>query len=208
MCEASTPPPASTATRGRPRDARVSRAVLEAAFALLAERGWAGFAIESVAARAGVGKATIYRHWPGHAALAVDAFFVATEAGLAFPDTGSAREDFRLQVHALAELLRSPVGQAFVGLVAGAKSEPAIARAVGERWVAPRMRWGVARLERAAAAGECAATLDIEAALGAIYSPLYAPFLLGRGVEPPPRVEAYLAIVFAGIFPLTEPTSR
>ncbi|WP_376096367.1 TetR/AcrR family transcriptional regulator [Roseomonas sp. CCTCC AB2023176] len=99
----------STATerpRGRPRSPASRGAILSAAFDLLRERGYAGLAIEAVAERAGVGKATIYRWWPDRAALAVEAFFEATREALAFPDTGSAREDFRRQIHGVADLLR------------------------------------------------------------------------------------------------------
>lgn len=191
---------AAIATPGRRRSDTTRDAVLAAAFALLAERGYSGMAIEAVAARAGAGKATIYRWWPDRAALAVDAFFVATEAGLAFPDTGSAREDFRRQVNQLADVLRGPTGAAMAAMVAGARIDPALGRAIGERWVAPRKRWGVARLDRARADGEVRGGVDTDAALNAIYSPLYAPLLLGLGIEPPERVDAYLAIVFAGIF--------
>ena len=40
------------------------RAILDAARALFAERGWAGFAMAEVAARAGVVKGTLYLYWP------------------------------------------------------------------------------------------------------------------------------------------------
>ena len=190
----------ATATAGRRRSDTTRDRVLAAAFGLLCERGYSGMAVEAVAARAGAGKATIYRWWPDRAALAVDAFFAATIETLAFPDTGLAREDFRLQVLQLADLLRGPTGAAMAAMVAGARVDPALGRAIGERWVAPRKRWGVARLERARADSEVRPGVDTDAALNAIYSPLYAPLLLGLGVESPPRIDAYLAIVFAGIF--------
>lgn len=56
-----------------PRILRTRRVVLEAVMAELAEAGHGGFSVESVAARAGVGKATLYRHWNGKPALIADA---------------------------------------------------------------------------------------------------------------------------------------
>lgn len=58
---------------GRPRSARADEAIIEAALDLLAEGvGVDALSIESVAARAGVGKATIYRRWPGKYELLLD----------------------------------------------------------------------------------------------------------------------------------------
>ena len=58
---------------GRPRSERADRAIIDAALSLFAERGVEGLCIEEVAARAGVGKATIYRRWPGKEDLLLDA---------------------------------------------------------------------------------------------------------------------------------------
>jgi AcrR family transcriptional regulator len=190
----------STAQRGRPRSAAADAAILRAAFDLIAERGWAGFSIEGAAERAGVAKTTVYRRWKSRAELACDAFFALTEPELRFPDVASAADAFRVQILALADLLRGPVGDAFAAMLAGARSDPAVARAMAERWVLPRKRWGVERLARAAAEGQTRDPLDVDAALNALYSPLYAPLLMGRGVEPPERVSAYLVIVLPGIF--------
>ena len=174
--------------------------MLAAAFALLGERGYAGLTFEAVAERAAVAKTTIYRWWPDRAALAVDAFLAATADALAFPDAGSAREDFRLQILQLARLLRGPVGAAMAAMVGGARTEPAMARAIGERWVAPRKRWGAERLERAQRDGECAPDLDVAAALDLLYGPLYARLLLGLGAPDDALVERHLAVAFRGIF--------
>ena len=188
------------AVRGRPRSATSRRKTLDAAFELLGTIGYPAMSIELVAATAGVAKSTIYRSWPDRAALAVDAFFANTEEELRFPDHARGAEDFRAQVHRLAGVLRGPRGEALAALIAGGRSDPALRRAIGERWVLPRKRWGEARLARAVADGECRPGLDIDAALTAIYSALYAPLLLGRGVEPAERLDACLDIVFAGIF--------
>src|ERR1700693_4584889 len=59
------PRQAETSRRpGRPRSERPARAIIEATLDLCAEQGFEGVCVEAVAARAGVGKATIYRRWP------------------------------------------------------------------------------------------------------------------------------------------------
>jgi len=59
---------------GRPRNARTDEAILHAVLDLLSEgQSVAAISIEAVAARAGVGKATIYRRWPNKEALIIDA---------------------------------------------------------------------------------------------------------------------------------------
>src|SRR5579863_5322517 len=58
---------------GRPRSERAERAIIDAALSVFAESGPEGLCIEQVAARAGVGKATIYRRWPGKEDLLLDA---------------------------------------------------------------------------------------------------------------------------------------
>lgn len=72
--------------------------MLAAAYTLLVGRGYGGMSIEAVAAEAGVGNVTIYRWWKGRQEIAVEFFFAATVRELAFPQTSTAREDFRQQV--------------------------------------------------------------------------------------------------------------
>ena len=90
----------SGAPRGRPRSEQADRAIMAAALELLAERGLAGMSIEEVAARAGVGKATIYRRWSSKGALALDAFLAEFEQQQPLPDTGSLRGDLAAELRA------------------------------------------------------------------------------------------------------------
>ena len=92
--------PAGGAPRGRPRSAEADRAILAATADLLAERGLAAMSIEEVAARAGVGKTTIYRRWPSKGLLALDAFVISFRAEQPQPDTGSLRGDLLSALHA------------------------------------------------------------------------------------------------------------
>ncbi len=68
------------ARRGRPRSEHADRAIIDAALDLFAESGAEGLCIEKVAARAGVGKATIYRRWPGKEDLLLAALACAARA--------------------------------------------------------------------------------------------------------------------------------
>ena len=185
---------------GRPRSETAREAILTAAFALLAERGYGAFAIETVAAHAGVGTTTIYRWWASKAELAIDAFLHATDAEIRLPDTGSAERDFRAQITDLAEVLRGPRGRAFAGMLAGSAADPTLGRALGERVLEPRRRWGFERIVRAQRAGELRAGVEPMAALSVLYGPLYAPLLFGGEVPSAPEVAAYLDVACAGVF--------
>lgn len=77
---------------GRPRDEHLHAALLTATQELLLEQGFDRLSMESVAARAGVGKAAIYRRWPNKTALVVAAVADLAQAP-PVPDTGSLRED-------------------------------------------------------------------------------------------------------------------
>src|SRR5436190_210015 len=84
-----------------PRVARTKATVLDAAVATLAEHGVAGFTVEAIAARTGVAKTTIYRHWPTRADLLVAAI-ACFEDRVPTPDTGTVRGDLVLLLRTLA----------------------------------------------------------------------------------------------------------
>jgi AcrR family transcriptional regulator len=78
--------------RGRKRDASRDDALRQATIELLAEFGYDRLTIEAVAARAGAGKATVYRRWANKAELVADAL-AQRHAAMPVPDTGSVRGD-------------------------------------------------------------------------------------------------------------------
>lgn len=174
---------------------------------MLDRRGYAGFAIEAVAVAAGAGKTTIYRWWASKAELAVDAFFHATEPDLRFPDLGSAEADFRAQIGDLAQMLRGERGRVLAAMLGGARTDPLLARALGEKWLEPRRRWGFERMTRAKAAGELRPGVEPPPALALLYGPLYTPLLFGGEVPSASEVTAYLDIACAGIFAPPRPAA-
>ena len=91
---------------------------MDAARALLAEKGFAGTTVEAIATRAGVGKATIYRRWPTREALLL-AVTTADLPEIPTPDTGDLRQDLLLVFTRLAEQIRTAGPASYLGDLIG-----------------------------------------------------------------------------------------
>jgi AcrR family transcriptional regulator len=104
------------ARRGRPRDPGVDQAILASAVELLAEAGFARLTMDQVAARAGVGKASLYLRWPNKLALVAEAIQFRSGVVPEVPNTGSLRADMLAFLRAL---LRVPNGERAVAAVSG-----------------------------------------------------------------------------------------
>lgn len=129
---------AQGALRGRPRSAHADVAILEAARDLLMETGYEGVTIEAVAARAGVGKATIYRRWSGKPELVVEVL-ERTVSDIPMPDTGDTRDDLVEFVAVMVEsLAHSPLGGVISGLAAEIRHNPELMKTFREGFVNPR----------------------------------------------------------------------
>ena len=155
---------------GRPRNAQADEAILDAVLELLAGgHSVAAISIEAVAAKAGVGKATIYRRWSNKEALIIDA--VASMKGpLPTPRGESARDDLVLLVKANRSGRALRYGQATVCLLPEFLKDPHLHdmyRAVVE----PRRQVMREVLQRGVANGELRADLDVELALLMISGP-------------------------------------
>src|SRR3979490_3569173 len=105
--------PSTTALQGRRRSEISRKAILDATYELLKTISFHQMSIEGVAARAGVGKATIYRWWTSKGVLAVEAFMEAVAPSIAFRETASARADIERQMKILAEQNRGRTGEIF-----------------------------------------------------------------------------------------------
>ena len=95
---------------GRPRSDDRDRAILTAALALLVEQGFAGLSMEGIAARAGVGKATIYRRWKSKAEVVVEALRTHVCPFGELPDTGDVRKDLASMYRAMLQTLKGADG--------------------------------------------------------------------------------------------------
>jgi AcrR family transcriptional regulator len=182
-------------------DAR-SEKIRSATLELAQELGFAKLSIEAVAARAGVGKHTIYRRWPSKGALFLDAVLSSHEAALEYPDTGDIVADLREQILAAVELLgRPPLGPLYRSLLGEAQHDAAVSAALNERFIAPQTQRTIARLEKARDRGQLSPDLDLELAMSILSGPIYFQFLITA--EPVTRdyVDGLLAALFAGLSP-------
>ena len=148
---------------GRPRDLTRDAEILQAARDELAERGYERMTMAAVAARAGAGKATVYRRWASKAELVIDAVACTADAALTLemvPDTGSLSGDLK----ALRALKHHDDGVwlAMAGLVSEIPHAPELATAVHERLVRPRVGLIRGLLERAARRGELAPGINLD----------------------------------------------
>src|SRR6266571_4735410 len=85
----------ATAQRGRPRSDASRQAILQAALDLISDVGYRQTTVESIAARAGTGKQTIYRWWHGKAEVVLEAINASVDRDIPLPDTGDLRGDLR-----------------------------------------------------------------------------------------------------------------
>jgi AcrR family transcriptional regulator len=111
---------------GRPRDPDVDRKIAQAALDLFGEAGWAGFAMETVARRAGVGKASLYLRWSSKEALLADAVTLRM-ARVTDVDTGTLRGDLTELAVQMLDLFAGPASRAAMRLNLEADAIPGVA---------------------------------------------------------------------------------
>ena len=163
---------------GARRNPESADAILEAAEAILTERGTAGFSIEAVAKRARAGKPTIYRWWPSRTALLLDVY--QRRKGARDPDSGDLAEDvFLFLKHLFGHWRDTPSGAVFRSVVAEAQGDPE-AGAAFATYAAGRRAATSDIFERAKARGETAPDLDSEIAAEMVASYAWAHLLTGR----------------------------
>lgn len=150
----------STAVQHRRRGATLEDAILKATYAELSEVGYTAFSVESVAARAQTGKASIYRRWPSKQLLVMDALCqwlpTPEQCGLdRMWDESMTTEDALRQIaQSICGVLKSPAGRAMRAIKCEALGDPELARAIDERFQAPRRAALLGLLQRGVERGE------------------------------------------------------
>jgi AcrR family transcriptional regulator len=176
---------AATSLRGRPRERRVDDALRQATRELLAEVGYAALSVEGVAARAGVGKAAVYRRFRSKAELV----FASAVHGPDLPpprDTGTLRGDLAVLAEGILGSLTTPVSaEAVPGLLADLAKQPEIARRFQATFIQHEQVRVETILERARSRGELRESPDPALVHALLLGPLFAWLFLLR--RPPAR---------------------
>jgi AcrR family transcriptional regulator len=175
--------------RGRPRSADASDAILDATLQLLAERGFHATTMDAIAARAGVGKNTIYRRWGAKDDLIVDAFsHFAADLELRAGDDGDVYARLLDYVRSLARLFADPLASRLIpGLLGELQRNAAFADAYAQRVVRPLREPIVALLELARKRGELRPDVDPEQITDMLVGPGFLRMLFAFGL---PKTEA------------------
>jgi AcrR family transcriptional regulator len=149
---------------GRKRDPSRDAKILEATLEVLAEVGAAGLTMDAVAARAGAGKATIYRRWTSKADLAIDAIAHMKRNQVDIkhlPDTGTLRGDLLglFKPQSIKEGERKL--KIMTGLASLLSQDPTLADAVNTAVVQPWAEVHLTLMQQAVERGEISASADI-----------------------------------------------
>ena len=150
--------------RGRPRSQEADQAILAAALELFAERGPDALGIEQVAARAGVGKATIYRRWRGKEDMLLDAIG-SLRSQLPVPQGRSVRADLIALLDWICREAADPRRARLFALLQGEGARyPRLLARYLDTVVEPRREVVASVLRRGVATGELRENTDIDAA--------------------------------------------
>lgn len=164
---------AASSKPGRPRSEQAKKAILRSAFELLQKLGPTRLTVEAVAARAGVGKPTIYRYWANAQELAMAAAMERSPAAAPQPPSASALDDLRRHVQMIIEKFSTKHGRQVALMLASAEQDSELFKAFRNQVVLRGRTEGRAILERAVAAGELRQDLPLEPAVDLIYGAIF-----------------------------------
>ncbi|WP_275466545.1 TetR/AcrR family transcriptional regulator [Streptomyces noursei] len=178
------------------------RAILDATFELLEEGGYESVTMGAIAARAGVGRQTLYRWWPSKAAVVFEVFLDKTNIG-SFLDGG---EDFPAQLRAFAHGFRAlyvegPAGTRLRELIGAAQTDPDLARAMVGQWFEPRRAPVRQALHEAQKAGVIRTDVAADAALDLVFAPLHYRLLVSGQPVDAEYVNAIVDLALAALAP-------
>jgi AcrR family transcriptional regulator len=184
----------------RRRNQRSHQAILKAAAQLLDEVGYANMTVQEIAARAGVSNKTIYRWWSNKAGVVMEAFAQQTANIIDVPDTGNLWDDLLTFVRASFVVHKTmKFGATMASLVAAIQTDPTLAVAFREQFIAQR-RIAVRQIfEQAIKRGELVKNIDLEMAIDGVYAPIFYRLLVGHAPLNDEFAEALVRQLLSGI---------
>ncbi|QKW38042.1 TetR/AcrR family transcriptional regulator [Actinomadura sp. NAK00032] len=184
------------------RSEEAANAVIQAATDLCREVGYRRLSIEGIAARAGVGKNTIYRWWPSKAAVLLDGLLSIWKGDATFPDTGDVVADIKAQIAAASRVLGDPEAVPhYRALIGEAQHDPEIHRALWDNLLGHLAAAAAERIRTAQRAGQIRADADPDLVTELLYGAVYYRRLLTPRVADTDHINAVVDLAFAGLAP-------
>ncbi|MFB8282293.1 TetR/AcrR family transcriptional regulator [Nocardia colli] len=173
--------------------------IFAATLSLLSAQGYDGLTMESVAARSGVNKTTLYRWWPAKDALLAAALADSDLLSFDVPDTGTLRGDLLEIAAAIHRLLTdettAPIATA---VLAAAPNRPQLA-AIGRSFFAGRLERERPMFERAVERGELARSADPATIMDALAGAIWFRMLLRGEPTSPDDLPGIIDVILPGI---------
>ncbi|HIY66869.1 MAG TPA: TetR/AcrR family transcriptional regulator, partial [Candidatus Agrococcus pullicola] len=187
-----------TSNRGRPRDAQIDTAVLEATAEALDADGYSGVIIEEVARRAGVSKTAVYRRWPNRRHLALAA--LADRLGrIEVPNTGCTLCDLHECLVLITSAFRRLGTGTLAQLIAEGADDPGLREQLTEIVLEPPRRAVHRSLFEARSRGDLRDDVDLPLTVDALSSLVFYRLLLGDEPMNPHQIEAVVVSLLGGI---------
>ncbi len=188
--------PPTPRKRGRPSSPEVRNRVLAAAHDILMSEGFGRLTVEAAAARSGVSKPTIYRHWANAQELAMAALIARPPAEPPASGRDNPREALTRHLADLIATFATTRGRQVALTLAAADGESELAKAFRTRVILASREAGRDILSRAVAAGDLAAPADLEATLDMIYGAVFYRLLAGHRPLDPGLAAAIVATIW------------
>ncbi|MGW5363200.1 TetR/AcrR family transcriptional regulator [Actinopolymorpha pittospori] len=187
------------------RTARSRETILRAALDLCAEQSYGSVTMEAIAARARVGKPTLYRWWPSKGVLYLDVMLAeVSERFLVLPDTGDIAADLRTWIRGFLDLFAEPRLRALcVGVVGTAQHDPELKAMIRKAIHDPVRARNQSRIAAAQAAGQLPA-MDPDLIEDMLISPLWYRLLISEA----PLTQEYADSVVAAVVGVSDPGVR
>ena len=179
----------------RLRPEEIETVIINTVFEDLREHGFRAVTVESISAKTGIAKTSIYRRWPNKAAMVMEAFLFRIGPGIEFPRRSTYVESIRLQMLALAKAFRGPFGSMIKALLGEAQFDAELAEAFRTRWISPRREAAKEVIQSAIRNKELRPDVDLDQALDALYGGLYYRLMIGSG----PLSDACVRGIFSAV---------
>jgi AcrR family transcriptional regulator len=175
------------------------QAVVAATAALLREGGLPAVTIDTVSARSGVSKPTIYRYWPNRTALAIDVFGEQMTLDVPIADTGDARGDLTEQVRLVARYYNTQAGTVISQLIGACTTDPEARERLRDRFFEGRRTQTRVLWQRAVERGQARQDIDADSVIDILFAPIIFRLLVGHASIDPDALAAIADAALVGL---------